>query len=241
MKKNKPLIVFGGLMLTASIIAIPNMASAANGGSVILGKSNTETTTTTVTNSGGTPITLNAKSGSAPLAVNSGTKVTNLNADKIDGVSSESLLRTTGKAADSDKVDGYHASSFAMRSAKTATIVHDGYYDGLGAKCPSGTVFVSGGGFVPASADYIWYAGPDFDINGTLIANSWLVLADNGVGTSNVTCMSLSGAAVSGAAKNVDQLLASDYYNVGLSSRDNQVSDLAAAKVGMVKDKKESK
>jgi hypothetical protein len=213
--KKKAIITAAGL-LTLGILAVPTAASAANGGTWVLGKSLTETTPTTVTNSNGTPLSLKAKSGTAPLAVNSGTKVTNLNADKLDGYSSE---------------------SFAMRSAKTATIVHDGYYDGKGAKCPSGTVFVSGGGFAPASSDYIWYAGPDFDINGNLIANSWLVMADNGVGTSNVTCMSLSGAAVSGAAKTVDALLDSDYYNSSLA-KGSQVSQLAATKIGMVKDKK---
>ncbi|HET9647915.1 MAG TPA: hypothetical protein VFP34_06750, partial [Microlunatus sp.] len=110
MKKRSTIIAVAAV--ACAFAAVPTVASASNGGSWILGRSNTESATTTVTNSGGTPLTLNSKSGTAPLAVNSGTKVTNLNADKLDGVSSESFLRTTGKAADSDKVDGYHASSF---------------------------------------------------------------------------------------------------------------------------------
>ena len=88
--KKKTIIAAAGL-LTLGILAVPSAASAANGGTWVLGKSLSETTPTTVTNSHGTPLSLKAKSGSAPLAVNSATKVTNLNADKLDGVSSESF------------------------------------------------------------------------------------------------------------------------------------------------------
>ena len=202
--RTSTIIAVGALSL--GIIAVPTVASAANGGSWLLGRSNSETATTTVTNSAGTPLRLNAKSGYAPLSVNS-TKVNpSFNADLLDGLHASSFLRSTGKAADADKVDGHHASSFAMRSARTGTIVHDGSYDGLGAVCPAGTVFASGGGFAKYGSAIV-YSGPDWDAaTGALIPNSWIVLDDSGVGVSNVTCYSPSGAAVPGAATTIDQV-----------------------------------
>jgi hypothetical protein len=193
--------------LTAAIVIVPTVATAANGGSWLLGRANTESATTTVTTSVGTPLSLNAQSGYAPLKVNSGTKVTNLNADKIDGLDSTSFLRSTGKAVDADKVDGYHASSFSMRSAKTGTIVHDGSIDYVGAKCPTGTTISAAGG-APLYGYALAYSGPDWDATtGAIIPNSWYVVDDQGyAGYAYVTCLNPSGGAVPGAITSADQL-----------------------------------
>ena len=67
-------------------------AVAATGGKFILGRSNGASTTTTLTNSKGTALSLKAPANRAPLAVSNGVRVTNLNADKVDGVSAEGLV-----------------------------------------------------------------------------------------------------------------------------------------------------
>ena len=71
------------ILTTAAVIAvgalvIPTAANAANGGSWLLGRTNYESAATTVSNSAGTPLSLKAKAGYAPLAVNSTKTVTNL-------------------------------------------------------------------------------------------------------------------------------------------------------------------
>ncbi len=60
------------------------------GGDFILGKSN-KATTTSLENTGGVALSLKSKSGSAPLAVSSSTKVSRLNADQLDGLNSTAL------------------------------------------------------------------------------------------------------------------------------------------------------
>ena len=65
----------------------------ANRGTFILGKGNSTTTTTTLSNSNGVPLSLNSRSGSAPLKVGSSTKVSNLNVDKLDGLDSTQFQR----------------------------------------------------------------------------------------------------------------------------------------------------
>ena len=179
----KRTILTASAIIAVGVIAVPTAANAANGGSWLLGRSNYESAATTVSNSAGTPLSLKAKSGYAPLAVNSSKTVTNLSADKLDGLSS---------------------SWFARSTAKSAVVSHDGSADGLGAKCPTGTIALSGGGYDP----YGWpvaYSGPDFDANGVLIPNSWLAMDEMGYSlVSFVTCVNLSGAAVPGALTNIN-------------------------------------
>lgn len=74
-------------------LALSGTAYAATGGAFILGKGNTESSTSALTNSAGTPLVLNAKAAYAPLAVNSTTKVNRLNADLLDGIDSAALQR----------------------------------------------------------------------------------------------------------------------------------------------------
>jgi hypothetical protein len=204
------------LVAGLAVVGAPGVASAANGAAWLLGRSNAESAPTTVTNSTGTPLVLNAKAGYAPLKVNSTKVVPTLN---------------------SDMVDGYHSSSFAMRSGKTGTIVHDGTYDGLGAKCPSGTVFVSGGGYAPYEGESIIYSGPDWDgATGKLIPNSWIVGTESGYGVSNVTCYQPSGAAIPGVATSVDQTTGSSAVAAAAAGRALPLSDQAVAKIGQMKD-----
>ena len=72
-------------------------AAAANGGSLILGKANTETATATLSNTKGAPLKLTAPAGAAPLQVNRQTMITNLNAELVGGLHAADL-ETTGSA-----------------------------------------------------------------------------------------------------------------------------------------------
>jgi hypothetical protein len=87
--------------LMALFVALGGTTYAATGGNFILGQSNTAGNTTslsaplagkkalqltnTSTGAGATALGLNVASGHTPFTVNSGTKVANLNADKLDG------------------------------------------------------------------------------------------------------------------------------------------------------------
>ena len=213
---NKRTLILGSAIVAVGVIAVPTAASAANGGAWLLGRSNSESAMTTVTNSAGTPLSLNSKAGYAPLKVNRTNKVTNLN---------------------SDLVDGYNASSFAMRTGRTGTITHDGTLDGWGAKCPAGTVFVSGGGVIPTYDDYISYAGPDWNPDtGKLIPNSWIVMGHNGIGVSNVTCYQPSGAAIPGAATTINQTWPDTTQGLAATGRGPALSDTAVAKIAKAKE-----
>lgn len=76
-------------------------ATAATGGTFLLGRSNSATATTGLTNTAGTALSLASKAGTPPLKVNNSTKVARLNADYVDGVDSTALQRrVTGTCAD---------------------------------------------------------------------------------------------------------------------------------------------
>ena len=68
-------------------------AYAANGGSFVLGGNNYESREASLNNSNGTALTLRSKSGTPSLKVNRTTKVPNLNADLVDGLSSADIAR----------------------------------------------------------------------------------------------------------------------------------------------------
>jgi len=83
----------------ALFVAMTGTATAATGGTFILGRTNTSGSMTVLTNtSSGTPLRLNARPGYAPLQVNSQSKVTNLNADKLDGVDSSGFQKKVSGA-----------------------------------------------------------------------------------------------------------------------------------------------
>lgn len=99
---------YANVMATAAVfIALGGTTYAATGGNFILGQSNSASSTTalssgttgpafratnTNTAAGATALGLNVPSGRTPFTVNSGTKVANLNADKLDGLDSTQLV-----------------------------------------------------------------------------------------------------------------------------------------------------
>lgn len=120
-------MVVGLAVTLALVVGVASLAGARapSGGetasAVLKGVSNTATTVTTLINNGtGPALNLRVQPGSAPLAVNSNTVVTNLNADSLDGKDATDFVRTNGKAADSDLLDGRDSTSFLGANDKAA-------------------------------------------------------------------------------------------------------------------------
>jgi hypothetical protein len=78
----------GALVLAAGGIGV---ATAVNGGSLVLGGSNTATHNTTLSDVKGTPLSLFTKKSTPPLKVNSKAMVRNLNAGELGGLSAGKL------------------------------------------------------------------------------------------------------------------------------------------------------
>jgi hypothetical protein len=105
----------------ALFVALGGTTYAATGGNFILGQSNSASSTTsltrtganagkglqvnnTSTGAGATALGLSVASGHTPFTVNSGTKVANLNADKLDGLDSTGFIR--GRKLDANLAEG---------------------------------------------------------------------------------------------------------------------------------------
>jgi len=83
-----PAMVIVGALFAGSTLG----SYAANGGPLLLGKSNKATKTTTIKTTGnGAALKLKSKPGKAPLKVSNGTKVAKLNADLVDGLQGAAL------------------------------------------------------------------------------------------------------------------------------------------------------
>jgi hypothetical protein len=114
-------------LVGVAVLTPVGAASAASVKSVLLGKTNKTSTTTTVQNSKGTALSLKAPKDKAPLAVSNSVTVKNLSADRLDGLSSGSFARSTGRTG-----------TIAVAPRNLA-----GMYQAI---CPSGTVVTGGGG-----------------------------------------------------------------------------------------------
>jgi hypothetical protein len=122
-------IALGAVGMLSVVIGGIGVATAANGGSLVLGHSNTATTTTTLSNSKGTPLALKARHGKPPLRVNSSTKVRHLNADKLDG-SSAAELATSGAGVSTHYPDGNRGfvTTKLTRVTRTRALAKGTYY-----------------------------------------------------------------------------------------------------------------
>jgi hypothetical protein len=129
MRKPSPAMI---VALAALFVALGGVGVAATGGYFILGQSNSAGNTTalnsgvttgptfSLSNTGGKQAAkFTTNSGVAPFAVSNGTKVVNLNADLLDSHDSAYFLPKTGKAADSDKLDGVDSTGFVHGKGKT--------------------------------------------------------------------------------------------------------------------------
>jgi hypothetical protein len=106
----------------ALFVAMSGTAAAATGNVFILGQDNRADHASVLANRSGTPLELRAKSGAAPLRVNTEKRVRHLNADLLDRLDSTAFLRATAKAADANLVDGRDSTQF------------------LAALCPEGSI-----------------------------------------------------------------------------------------------------
>jgi len=108
-------MVFGLALVLALLFGVATMAFAANGNNFILGSLKNAATQITrltgnvsggpalqvinpSTGTGSTALSLNVASGKTPMKVNSSTKVTNLNADQLDGLHSTQFVQGGGTA-----------------------------------------------------------------------------------------------------------------------------------------------
>ena len=89
-------MVFGLALVLALMVGVATAAFGANGDFFKVGRSNVASAVSTLTRSGAGPaLSLKVDSG-APLAVNSTSRVVNLNADRLDGLDSARLVETRG-------------------------------------------------------------------------------------------------------------------------------------------------
>jgi hypothetical protein len=158
MRLRTPLLcAFGGALMFA---AVAGTAHATTGGPLLLGRPNSAKSATGLENRAGTALALTSKPGVAPLKVSDRTRVEKLNADLLDGLDSADL---------------------ALAAGRTGIVVGTaGDIDGFvnTARCPAGTSATGGGGYAPGTRDYLYYSGPDFNGNGTLVPDSWFAVAD---------------------------------------------------------------
>jgi hypothetical protein len=100
------------ISLIALVFAMSGTAVAATGGNFILGKSNTATSTTSLTNSKGTALKLSSSATTPPLAVSNSVQVPNLNASQLGGQPASAFLGANATAANSNQLGGIPASGF---------------------------------------------------------------------------------------------------------------------------------
>ena len=96
-RRLRPAAFIAGFLAALVLTGGGAAAYAANGGSLLIGRSNSATATTTLTNTRGIPLKLVAKPGYPPLTVNSTTTVPYLSADRLDGLSSGSFALAAGQ------------------------------------------------------------------------------------------------------------------------------------------------
>jgi hypothetical protein len=110
----------GLAVILAVALGVASTAFGADGQPFFLGRPNVASTMSTLIKQGpGAALSLQVASGSPPLAVNSDTRVTNLNADKLDGKSEEAFYAAGSQVADSKLLDGLPSTVFQRRVSGT--------------------------------------------------------------------------------------------------------------------------
>jgi hypothetical protein len=104
------------------------IATAANGGSLVLGHANTATSTTTLTDAGGTPLALVGKTSTPPLTVNSSTQVAQLNASMVGGQTAAQLSAGSGAATVAALGAPLSSSGFTPTSVSATAALNAGTY-----------------------------------------------------------------------------------------------------------------
>jgi hypothetical protein len=162
------------ISLIALFFAMGGTAVAATGGNFILGKANTATTVSSLSNTKGTALSLSSTSTVPPLKVSNSVQVPNLNASELDGDTSSAFLPANGTAANSSELGGSPASGYMQGGGDTtgarftvtgttiATLVHrpgadlDFVCDPTGG--PSGpALFIAGNSGTASGATAVWW------------------------------------------------------------------------------------
>jgi hypothetical protein len=98
---------------------------------------------------GATALDLQVEPGKPPMKVNSSAKVTNLNADLLDGKDSSAFLGRTEKAADADRLDGKDSTQFLSavpyENSRVVAVPAGANNQSIFVKCDPGDVALSGG------------------------------------------------------------------------------------------------
>jgi hypothetical protein len=127
------------ISLVALFFAMSGTAVAATGGNFLLGKSNTASSVSSLSNTKGTALSLSSTSTTPPLKVSNSVQVPNLNASELDGQASSAFLPTNGTAANSSELGGQPASAYlgvngtAANSSELGGIPASGFIQGDGA------------------------------------------------------------------------------------------------------------
>jgi hypothetical protein len=143
-------------VLTVAVGSI-GIATAANGGSLTIGHANTATSTTSLKDTHGTPLSLVAGKGKAPLAVNSKTLVKHLNADELDGLSASRLGVTASGAQAFARFGSGPSPSFIVLPIATGKNFAGVTPVAIAktAKLAAGTYFVSASAFVETALCWV--------------------------------------------------------------------------------------
>ncbi len=89
------------ISVIALLFAMSGTAVAATGGDFLLGKSNTATSITSLSNTKGTALSLSSASTKPPLTVSNSVQVPNLNASELGGLAPSAYMTGTGGVAHS--------------------------------------------------------------------------------------------------------------------------------------------
>jgi hypothetical protein len=168
---------------TNTVNAISKLIGSVAGPSLLIDNNSTD--------AAATALDLQVEAGKAPMRVNSGGKVANLNADrlddreassfasgvngkatdadKLDGVDSSGFLPKSGKAADADRLDGKSAEAFLQKSYDyhlSTLFVAAGATENIVADCLPGQVAVTGGYTGVDPGTHVFVSKPEITFDG---------------------------------------------------------------------------
>jgi hypothetical protein len=95
MRRPSPAIA---ISVAALVVAMSGTAYAATGGTFLLGRANSATALSSLSNSKGTALRLSSKNGTPPLTVSNSVQVPQLNASELGGIPATGFMQGTGSA-----------------------------------------------------------------------------------------------------------------------------------------------
>lgn len=186
LRTHVPSLVSGVVGAVVGVTLLGGVSYAATGGSFILGRSNSASTTTTLTNSAGTALSLVGKAGLPVFKVSNAVKITNLNADRLDNLDSTAFARVAARVAYID--DTLAPTPVKYDPAATADDAAMSI-----ATCPANTFVVGGGGYQDGTPTTVLVSGPAG-------YNGWAFITSdpNSKPVAEAICYSPSGSAITG-------------------------------------------